>query len=198
MMSNWIAASRKSCAAPSYVGDVRVRGDAYEGGGLVAREDGHLGGRPGPSQKGFQLLYPAEGMLEQAVDCGVEDTPRVELISDGDLAPGGDDGAAFVVELVAGLQAAEVGPGLVEAHGHPEEVDPVGTGLPRRDGVVQVPPDPRRGRQAPYLEVGLEGERLGHPRVDRAVVEDSGPGDLRADRLAQTFEEAFQLPFGET
>jgi hypothetical protein len=69
-------------------------------------------------------------MLEQAVDGGVEDASRVELVADGDPTSCGDDGAALVVELVAGLQAAEVGPGLVEAPGHPEEVDPAGTGLP--------------------------------------------------------------------
>src|SRR5215210_462262 len=181
-----------------HIGDVRVCGDTSEGRGLVAREDGHLGGGAGPSQERFQHLHPAEGMLEEAVDCGIEDTPGVELISDGDLAPGGDDGTAFVVELVAGLQAAEVGPGLVEAPRHPQVVDPVSTGLPRHDGVVQVSPQSRRGRQTLYLEVGLEGERLGHPRVDRTVVEDSRAGDLRADRLAQPPEEAFQLLFGET
>src|SRR3712207_2006375 len=108
-------------------------------------------------------------MLEQAVHGGVENAPRVELVADGDLTPCGEDGAALVVELVAGLQAAEVGPGLVEAPRHPEEVDPVGASLTRHDGVVQVPPEPRGGRQALYLEVGLVGKRLCHPRGDGAV-----------------------------
>ena len=81
-------------------------------------------------------------MLEQTVDSWVEDASRVELVADGDLTPCGEDGAALVVELVAGLQAAEVGPGLVEAPRHPEEVDPVGAGLPRHDRIVQVPPEP--------------------------------------------------------
>jgi hypothetical protein len=66
----------------------------------------------------------------------------VELVADGDPTSCADDGTALVVELVTGLQAAEVDPGLVEAPGHPEEVDPVGAGLPRHDGVVQVSPDP--------------------------------------------------------
>src|SRR5918998_3551891 len=100
-------------------------------------------------------------MLEQAVDSGVEYTPRMELVAHGDLPSCRHDGATLVVELVSGLQAAEISPGFVEAPGHPEEVDPVGTGLPRHDGVVQVPPEPRGGRQALYLEVGLVGERLG-------------------------------------
>jgi hypothetical protein len=81
-------------------------------------------------------------MLEQAVDGAVEDASRVELVADGDPTSCADDGTALVVELVTGLQAAEVGPGLMEAPGHPEEVDPVGAGLPRHDGVVQVSPDP--------------------------------------------------------
>ena len=46
--------------------------------------------------------------------------------------------------------------------------------------------------------MGLVVERLGHPRVDRAVVVDGGPWDLRANRLAEPFEEAFQLHFGKT
>jgi len=81
-------------------------------------------------------------VFEQAVDGRVEYAPRVELVSDRDLASCGDDGAAFVVELVARLQAAEVGPSPMEASGHPEEIDPVGAGLPRHDGVVQVPAEP--------------------------------------------------------
>ena len=71
-----------------------------------------------PSQEGLESLDFAEGMLEQAVYGGVEDASRVELVADGDLAPCGEDGAALVVELVAGLQAAEVGPRLVEASRH--------------------------------------------------------------------------------
>jgi hypothetical protein len=81
-------------------------------------------------------------MLEQTVDSRVEDASGVELVADGDPTSCGDDGAALIVELITCLQAAEVGSGLVEATCHPEEVDPVGAGLPRHDRVVQVPPKP--------------------------------------------------------
>ena len=125
------------------------------------RHDRHLGGRSGAAKPRLQLLHALEDPAYEPVDRRIEHSRGMELVADEDTATRGHDRARLVLELVGGLDAAEIRPRLVEAAGHAQEWKPVGAGLPGGDRVVEVAPQARRRGQALDVEVSLKTDGLG-------------------------------------